>query len=59
MVWVTSRRGTIEVQARVADIVPPGIVFIPFHYRETSANQLTTDATDPISKIMEAKVCAV
>ena len=56
---VTSRRGTIDLKARVSDIVPPQVVFIPFHYKEASANKLTTDARDPISKIMEAKVCAV
>lgn len=56
---VTSRRGTIDLKARVSDIVPPKVVFIPFHYKEAAANKLTTDARDPISKIMEAKVCAV
>jgi predicted molibdopterin-dependent oxidoreductase YjgC len=35
------------------------LVFIPFHYREAAANLLTNDALDPVSKIPEAKVCAV
>jgi len=56
---VSSRRGSIAIKARVSDIVPPGVVFIPFHYKEAAANILTNDALDPISKIMEAKVCAV
>jgi formate dehydrogenase alpha subunit len=56
---VTSRRGTIKLKARVSDIVPPKVVFIPFHYKEASANKLTSDALDPVCKIMEAKVCAV
>jgi predicted molibdopterin-dependent oxidoreductase YjgC len=56
---VTSRRGTIDLKARVSGIVPPQVVFIPFHYREAAANLLTNDAMDPICKIMEAKVCAV
>ncbi len=56
---VTSRRGTIDLKAKISDIVPPKVVFIPFHYKEAAANKLTTDARDPISKIMEAKVCAV
>ena len=56
---VSSRRGSIKVKARVSDIVPAKVVFIPFHYREAAANMLTSDALDPISKIMEAKVCAV
>ncbi len=59
MLTVTSRRGTIRVKARVSDIVPPKVVFIPFHYKEAAANRLTSDALDPICKIMEAKVCAV
>jgi formate dehydrogenase alpha subunit len=56
---VTSRRGTIDLKARVSTIVPPKVVFIPFHYHEAAANLLTSDAMDPICKIMEAKVCAV
>ena len=56
---VTSRRGTIDLKARVSNIVPPKVVFIPFHYHEAAANLLTSDAMDPICKIMEAKVCAV
>ena len=40
-------------------MVTPGVVFIPFHFKEAAANILTHDALDPISKIAEAKVCAV
>lgn len=56
---VTSRRGEIRLKAKVSKIVPPNVVFIPFHYSEAAANLLTSDAMDPICKIMEAKVCAV
>jgi formate dehydrogenase alpha subunit len=56
---VSSRRGAIKLKARVSTIVPPTVVFIPFHYSEAAANLLTSDAMDPICKIMEAKVCAV
>jgi formate dehydrogenase major subunit/formate dehydrogenase alpha subunit len=56
---VSSRRGSIKLKARVSKIVPPNVVFIPFHYSEAAANLLTSDAMDPICKIMEAKVCAV
>jgi predicted molibdopterin-dependent oxidoreductase YjgC len=56
---VTSRRGMIRVKARVSNIVPQKVVFIPFHYREAAANLLTSDAMDPVCKIMESKVCAV
>jgi len=59
LVKVSSRRGTIEVKAKVSKIVPPHVIFIPFHYKEAAANLLTSDAMDPVCKIMEAKVCAV
>lgn len=58
-VTVSSRRGHIRLKARVGDRVGKGVLFIPFHYKEASANLLTNDALDPISKIAEAKVCAV
>jgi len=56
---VTSRRGTIELAARIDSGVDPGCVFIPFHFREAAANTLTTDALDPFGKIPEFKYCAV
>ncbi len=59
LLTVSSRRGSIKLKARVSGIVPPNVVFIPFHYSEAAANILTSDAMDPICKIMEAKVCAV
>ncbi len=58
-VRVQSRRGEIELAARVTDIVPPGVVFIPFHFAEAPANALTHGALDPTAKIPEFKVCAV
>jgi len=58
-VRVTSPRGSIELRARVADREHPGAVFIPFHFREASANLLTTDVLDPDGKIPAFKFCAV
>ncbi|RLE28621.1 hypothetical protein DRJ27_05775, partial [Candidatus Acetothermia bacterium] len=58
-VRVSSRRGSIEVLAKVTTRVPQGTVFIPFHFGEQAANRLTNPALDPISKIPEYKVCAV
>jgi len=37
----------------------PGVVFIPFHFREAAANLLTINAIDPQAKIPEYKACAV
>lgn len=59
MVKVSSRRGEITVRAEVSNIVQPGVVFIPWHFREAAANKLTVAALDPISKIPSLKVCAV
>ena len=58
-VRVHSRRGQIEIGARVTGRVAPGTVFLAFHYREAPANRLTIAALDPIAKIPELKVCAV
>jgi formate dehydrogenase major subunit/formate dehydrogenase alpha subunit len=59
IVRVTSRRGSIEAEAWITDRVPPGMVYANFHFPETSANELTIAALDPISKIPEYKVAAV
>lgn len=58
-VRVSSRRGEVEVGARVTDVVPEGVVFMPFHFFEAAANRLTNPALDPEAKIPEYKVCAV
>jgi formate dehydrogenase alpha subunit len=58
-VKVSSRRGSLEAKVWVTDKVAPQVVFIPFHYAEAAANELTNPALDPISKIPEFKVCAV
>ncbi len=58
-VQVASRRGQIEISARVTDRVASGTTFLAFHYREAPANRLTIAALDPIAKIPELKVCAV
>jgi formate dehydrogenase alpha subunit len=58
-VRVSSRRGEIELAARVTPHIKPGVVFIPFHFAEAAANVLTHAALDPTAKIPEYKVCAV
>jgi predicted molibdopterin-dependent oxidoreductase YjgC len=35
------------------------MVFIPFHFAEAAANELTLDARDPRAKIPDYKICAV
>lgn len=57
-VRVASRRGQVQLTARVTTDVPPGTIFIPFHFYEAAANLLTNPALDPEAKIPEFKVCA-
>jgi formate dehydrogenase alpha subunit len=58
-VKIRSRRGQIEIRARITRRVSEGTVFIPMHYGEAAANVITNDALDPDVKIPEFKVCAV
>lgn len=58
-VEISSRRGSIQLIAKITDSVQEGVVFIPFHYVEAAANVLTNPALDPVAKIPEYKVCAV
>ncbi len=57
-VRIITRRGTIGIPARGSTRVAPGVVFVPFHFAESPANRLTSDALDPYSKIPELKVAA-
>ena len=59
MARVTSRRGSITTRVTVTDTVPPGVVFMTFHYKESPVNELTNSAFDPVTKTAEFKVCAV
>ena len=58
-VEVSSRRGSIRLAARLSTRDSRGAVFIPFHFREASANLLTLDELDPDGKIPGFKFCAV
>ena len=57
-VRVSTRRGVIELKARLDNAIPDGTVFIPFCYAEAPANVLTNPALDPLGKIPEFKYCA-
>jgi predicted molibdopterin-dependent oxidoreductase YjgC len=49
--------------AKVGEVVPAGVVFVPFHYgdlgEEHAANNLTPQVSDPVSKQPVQKVVAV
>jgi nitrate reductase NapA len=58
-VKITSRRGSIVIEAKVVDVPRDGMVYVPFHYPDKLINSLTTDAYDALSKQPEFKICAV
>ena len=56
---VKSRRGEVCVTAHVTPEVPPGMVWMAFHFTEGNANWLTHSALDPFTLTAEYKACAV
>ncbi len=58
VIRIATRRGAIDITARVDSAVPQGVIFIPFCYVEAAANLLTNPALDPVGKIPEFKFCA-
>jgi ferredoxin-nitrate reductase len=63
-VQISSRRGTIQLPARLSQAVPPGMVFVPFHWGDlfgpgNAANYLTISAIGKVAKQPELKFCAV
>jgi assimilatory nitrate reductase catalytic subunit len=56
---VVSARGRVsKVELRITEIVAPGQIFLPFHFAESNANQITQSAFDPISREPNYKQCA-
>ncbi len=56
---VRTRRGSALFKARITHDIRPDTVFVPFHWPgERSANRLTHDALDPVSRMPQFKVCA-
>jgi assimilatory nitrate reductase catalytic subunit len=59
-VRLSGSRGVVTAPARLTDTARPDTVFMPFHWGGAgSVNQVTNDATDPVSGMPEFKVCAV
>lgn len=58
-VRLSTRRGSVEIKAKITDILAENVVFTTFHFHEAAANWLTNaDSLDPVAKIPEYKVCA-
>ncbi|MEE8291644.1 MAG: nitrate reductase [Candidatus Tectomicrobia bacterium] len=58
-VIVRSRRGEVELRARLTDTVRPGMVFATMHSAKHLINRATHDVFDPFSKQPAFKRCAV
>ena len=58
LVRVITRRGMIELAARIDPKLPSGLIFVPFCFFEAPANYLTNPALDPYGKIPELKFSA-
>jgi predicted molibdopterin-dependent oxidoreductase YjgC len=59
LVRVSSRRGSITTRVTLTERVPPGTMFMTFHFKESPVNELTNAAGDPVTMTAEFKVCAV
>lgn len=59
-VEVVSARGRVSrVELRITEVIAPGQVFMPFHFAQTNANNVTQSAFDPMSREPNYKQCAV
>jgi formate dehydrogenase (NADP+) alpha subunit len=56
---VTSHHGQMTVRMRVTENIPPGLVYMNFHFPETRTNLLIGRAADPQTQTPDYKVCAV
>jgi ferredoxin-nitrate reductase len=64
LLQLSSRRGTIQLPARLREGVLPGMVFVPFHWGDlyspgNATNYLTISAIGRVAKQPELKFCAV
>ena len=58
-VGVRSRRGYLETRIICSEQVTPGLLSMPYHFKEVPSNQLTNDAMDALTEMPELKACAV
>ena len=58
-VGIESRAGRTVLRARISDRMQPGVVYTTFHFPESGANVITTDASDWATNCPEYKVTAV
>lgn len=58
-VLLETRRGSMELPARVSDVCRVGLIAVPFFDPKKLVNKLMNDATDPGSREPEYKICSV
>jgi len=60
-VWLrlTSRRGSVEMRAKITDRSQEGTIFATYNHLEALVNFLTLDALDRLSRTPEYKLCAI
>ncbi|MCA1765995.1 MAG: formate dehydrogenase subunit alpha, partial [Desulfobulbaceae bacterium] len=56
-VRLVSRRGSVEMRAKITDRTQEGTVFATYNHLETLVNLLTLDALDRLSRTPEYKLC--
>ena len=57
---VVSQRGSVRnLELRITETIASGQVFVPFHWAEANANQVTQSAFDPLSREPNYKQCSV
>jgi len=56
---ISSRRGSVEIKAKITDRTQEGTISAPYNFAETPVNYLTLDALDRLSRTPEYKLCAV
>ncbi|MFO7836410.1 MAG: formate dehydrogenase subunit alpha [Candidatus Thorarchaeota archaeon] len=58
LVVLSTRRGSIDAVAHLTEEVPKGMLFVPIHFGESNANELTNPVLDPACGMPEYKVSA-
>ena len=58
-VIVSSKRGEVELKAKVTTQIKQGVAYIPVKFVVLTENSVVNTAYDPLSKIPEYKVCAI
>jgi len=58
MLKISTRRGSILARALATQKVKPGRIWMPFHFAEAPANELTSEACDIVTRTAEYKVSA-